>query len=187
MMAIMSNPLFDTLLTLPHENCHFDSGTALFRQGDRVRSLHLVQAGSVHLLRHQIGGFSLTLHRASAGAVLAEASLFSDAYHCDAIATQETQTVSIAKARVTTAMADDPTLARNWAAYLAREVQATRFRAETLALRTVAERLDAWLAMHGGRMPPRGEWNTVAGEIGVSAEALYRELAKRRGPDGVSR
>jgi len=167
-------------MRLPHDRCQFEPGATLFVQGDRVRALHLIETGNVHLVRHQIGGFALTLHRAGVGAVVAEASLFSDTYHCDAVAMQDTRTIAIAKPVIQRAMTDDPALAQNWAAYLAHEVQATRLRAEILALRTVAERLDAWLAMHGGHMPPKGDWKSVAGEIGVSAEALYREMAKRR-------
>jgi len=49
---------------------------------------------------------------------------------------------------------------------------------EIRALRTVSERLDAWLA--GGRMlPPKGEWQDLAQILGVTREALYRELAQR--------
>ena len=176
----MSHILFDALSALPHDSCQFAQGALLFVQGDRVRALHLIEAGNVHLVRHQIGGFALTLHRAGAGAVVAEASLFSDTYHCDAVAMQATCTIAIAKPVIHRAMTDDPALAQNWAAYLAHEVQTTRLRAEILALRTVAERLDAWLVMHGGAMVPKGDWKSVAGEIGVSAEALYREMAKRR-------
>ena len=51
-------------------------------------------------------------------------------------------------------------------------------RAEILALKTVAERLDAWIAWHEQR-PAKGKWRHVAEEIGVSPEAFYRELAKR--------
>jgi len=40
--------------------------------------------------------------------------------------------------------------------------------------------LDAWIAGNGGDFPPRGEWKLIAGQIGVSPEALYREIAKRR-------
>lgn len=49
-----------------------------------------------------------------------------------------------------------------------------------LSLKTVAERLDAWTAANQGAPPIKGEWKTVAVEMGVSPEALYRELAKRR-------
>jgi hypothetical protein len=43
----------------------------------------------------------------------------------------------------------------------------------------VAERLDAWL---GGEraLQEKGTWQDLAAELGVSREALYRELAKRR-------
>jgi len=180
MISIMSNQLVRALRALPHDIRHFDQGTLLFAQGDTVGSLHLIASGAVHLVRHQTGGFTLTLHRARTGAILAEASLFSDTYHCDAIAAQATRTVCIPRTTVRAAMAHDPELVQSWAGFLAREVQATRLRAEILALRTVAERLEAWLALQGGRLPDKGGWKTVATEIGVSAEALYRELARRR-------
>jgi hypothetical protein len=49
-----------------------------------------------------------------------------------------------------------------------------------LSLKTVAERLEGWLIWRGGGLPPKGAWKDIAAEIGVSPEALYRELAKRR-------
>ena len=64
-------------------------------------------------------------------------------------------------------------------ARLSHEVQATRTRAEILSLRTVAERLSAWLDVQGASRPDR-VWVDVAAEIAVSPEALYRELARRR-------
>ncbi|WP_291828294.1 hypothetical protein [Bosea sp. (in: a-proteobacteria)] len=64
--------------------------------------------------------------------------------------------------------------------HLAREVQTARLRAELLALRTVAERLDAWLDLDGGGIPPRGERLRLAAEFGVSPGALYREINRRR-------
>ncbi len=43
----------------------------------------------------------------------------------------------------------------------------------------VADRLDAWLC-EGHLLPNKGRWQDVASELGVSREALYRELARRR-------
>jgi hypothetical protein len=40
----------------------------------------------------------------------------------------------------------------------------------------------AWLAGHAANLPARGEWRALAGEIAVSPEALYREIARRRTP-----
>lgn len=67
-----------------------------------------------------------------------------------------------------------------WNAYMAREIQHARRSAEIISLRTVAARLDAWIAWNDGKFPPKGEWKTVAEDMGTSPEALYRELSKRR-------
>lgn len=176
----MSNQLIRALRALPHEVRRFTPGKLLFAQGDHVQVLYLIETGSVRLLRHLSDGFALTLHRAGPGAILAEASVFSEAYHCDAEASVATSVLCLAKPMLRAAMARDEALMLAWAGYLAHEVQATRFRAEILAIRTVAQRLDVWLASNGGDLPDKGEWHRLATEIGVSAEALYRELAKRR-------
>ena len=73
----------------------------------------------------------------------------------------------------------DPAFAAAWASHLAGEVRDARLRAEILALKTVAVRLSAWIAARG-KFPPKGTWKTVAQEIGISSEALYREIAQRR-------
>jgi hypothetical protein len=53
-------------------------------------------------------------------------------------------------------------------------------RSEIVSLKTVAQRLDAWIAWNGGRSPKKGEWKFVASQIGITPETLYREIAKRR-------
>jgi len=120
------------------------------------------------------------LQRALPNSVLAEASLFSERYHCDGVAARPTRTVSVAASAVRRLLAQDPRFAGSWAVHLSRELQATRLRAQILSLRTVRERLDAWIAWHGEGPPPNGTWKAVASELGTSPEALYRELARRR-------
>jgi len=180
MIAIMSSVLFDLLARLPSNRRHFGEGAFLFHRDDPVELLHLVEEGAVHLLRHQAGGASLVLQRARAGSLLAEASLYSEHYHCDAVAIRASATRSFAKPLLLQAIARDGALAEAWAGHLARDVQAARLRAEILSMRTVAERLDAWMDLRGRGLPQRGDGTAVASEIGVSPEALYRELARRR-------
>jgi CRP-like cAMP-binding protein len=72
-----------------------------------------------------------------------------------------------------------PDLADTWAKNLAQAVQAARLRAEIRSLPRVADRLGAWLA-EGNRLPDKGRWQEVAAELGVTREALYRELSRRR-------
>ena len=65
----------------------FRKGQYLFHQGDAVVSMFLIEAGEARLLRRQRGGAAIVLQRALPGSFLAEASLFTASYHCDAIAT----------------------------------------------------------------------------------------------------
>ena len=70
-------------------------------------------------------------------------------------------------------------VAESWSALLARSVQAARLRSEIRSLPRVADRLDAWLG-EGNALPERGHWQDVAAELGITREALYRELSRRR-------
>lgn len=180
MIAIMSSPLFDALLPLSGLPRPFAAGRVLFQRGDPVRHLHLVVAGVLQLRRDRPSGAALVLQRAGAGDVLAEASLWSPRHHCDAVAATAAQVRAIPAARARAAL-DDPATARAYAAHLAREVRATRARAEILRLPRLDDRLDAHAALHGP-LPPRGAWRGLADDLGVTPEALYRALARRRGP-----
>ncbi len=154
-------------------------GETLFVTGQEVTTICMVRSGSIHLLRHTTHGAQMVLQNAGAGAVVAEASAYSQRYHCDAAASGESVVASVPKERFLAALATDPTLAANWSELLARSVQAARLRAEIRSLPKVADRLDAWLG-EGNRLPDKGRWQDVAAELGVTREALYRELSRRR-------
>ena len=180
MIAIMSGTPAELLSKLKGHDAKLAAGAIVFRAGDPVVSLFLVNAGMVRLVRTLPHGLELTLQRAGAGAILAEASLFADRYHCDAVASENSivRIVSLREAKI--ALSKDSALALALARDLSVEVQRIRAHAEILSLKTVAERIDAWLAMNGGALPAKGRWRQVASDIGVTPEALYRELALRR-------
>ena len=180
MIAVRSMFLFERLHGLSPTEREFTPGAHLFRRGDEVSVLHLVVAGEAHLVRHRSDGGRLVLQRALPNTVLAEASLFSERYHCDCVAVMPTRTLAFPRPAVRLLLGADPGFAESFPLHLAQELQAMRFRAEILSLRTVRERLDAWLAWHGDDLPARGTWTTIASEIGTSPEVLYRELARRR-------
>lgn len=179
MISIMSGQIVRWLAAMNGHERALAAGAYLFHLGAPADALFVVLDGRVELIRHQEGGGAIVLQRAGAGDVLAEASLFSERYHCDAVARTTARVRGIANRRLRDRFRRDPDFAEAWAAHLAHEMQNARFRCEVLALRTVAARLDAWLAWYG-KLPPRGEWNRFAEQIGVSPEALYRELARRR-------
>jgi len=157
----------------------FASGEHLFRGGDPVVSMMLLRAGRAELVRHTDQGLKMILHRAGPGQILAEASAWSNAYHCDAVAAAPCVAALVPRQVFRARLKSDPGLAALWARSLARAVQAARLSAEIRSLPRVADRLDAWLA-EGQSLPERGRWQEVAAELGITREALYRELARRR-------
>lgn len=156
----------------------FPAGAQLFSVGDPVTGVFFLSEGQVDLVRHTTSGARLILHRSIPGQVLAEASVYSQRYHCDAQAAGASRVSVLPLPAFLQALERDPALARHWAASLAHALQRARLNAEIRAQRTVAGRLDAWLDS-GNEMPPKGQWQSVADTLGVSREALYRELARR--------
>jgi len=177
MIAIMRTPI--SMLFHGSREIGLAAGETLFVTREEVANIYMVRSGSIHLLRHTTHGAQMVLQNAGPGAVVAEASAYSQRYHCDAAAAEESVVAGVPKARFLSALADDPALAESWAALLARSVQAARLRAEIRSLPKVADRLEAWLG-EGNHLPDRGRWQEVAAELGVTREALYRELARRR-------
>jgi len=179
MIAIMLNGFFENLITQAGTHRTVTQGAFLFRQDDPVTSVFAVQSGLVELTRFDQDGGSIVLQRAIKQTILAEASLYSETYHCDAVAALPSVLFEMPKPAFRERLDRDPDFSSLWAAHLAGEVRTTRYRCEILSRQTVSARLDGWLAWQGV-LPTKGEWKNVALQIGVSPEALYRELKKRR-------
>ncbi len=164
---------------LPNTVRSYKAGSAIFHQSDKIISMFLVIRGEARLIRRNRNGDALILQRATAGSIIAEASLFAGSYHCDAVAYTDIKLAILPRNKVKQKFASDTKFARAWAEHLAQEVRAARLRAEILSLKTVSQRLSAWTANYGP-LPARGTWKSLAQELGTSAEALYREIAKRK-------
>ncbi len=180
MIDIMSDNFVEQLIAQAGRRRSLDRGSYLFHQGAPVRSIFVIEEGLVELIRHHRNGASIVVQRATGRTILAEASVYSASYHCDAVAESPSSVFTLPKAAFLKLLQGDAAFANLWAAHLAREVQSARYRSEILTRKTVAERLDGWLAWRGNELPSKGQWKRIAGQIGVSPEALYRELAKRR-------
>jgi len=180
MIPIMSENFIAQLIARTDKRRTLDQGSYLFHQGDPIKSVFIVENGLVELTRHQRDGASIILQRATGRMVLAEASVYSEAYHCDAVVEAPSSVFELPRAVFLRHLREDDAFSSLWAAHLAAQVQTARTRSEILVRKTVAERLDGWLAWQGQEVPPKGRWKSVAAQIGVSPEALYRELAKRR-------
>jgi CRP-like cAMP-binding protein len=182
MITIMSKSFAKQLIERAQKHRTLKKGTFLFHKGDPVNCVFVIDKGLVELTRPQIDGTSITMQRATAQTVLAEASVYSDIYHCDACAAMPSTVFQLSKTEFLSHLSKDPPFSILWSAHLAREVQSARYRSEILSSKTVAQRLDGWLSWYKNELPDKGQWKSVAEQIGVSPEALYRELAKRRTP-----
>ncbi|MCJ9428164.1 Crp/Fnr family transcriptional regulator [Kordiimonas marina] len=179
MILIMLHDIIPSLLSMQDRELSLAPDQCLFRQGEAAGALHVVLTGQLNLVRRQEDGSTLILQRPGPGEILAEASLFSAHYHCDGVATTAASVAHIPKRALLGRFRADPDFAEGLTAHLARTVQNARLRSEILSLRTVSARLDTWQGWYG-QLPPKGEWRQLADEIGVSPEALYREMAKRQ-------
>jgi CRP-like cAMP-binding protein len=171
-----------------------EPGEALFRQGEATAAIYVVRAGRVRLVRHLDDGSTVALHAALADETLAEAALFAEAYHCDAVAEIASEVAVIPKTELLAALEADPRACMALAEGLASQVRDLRARLELRNIRAATERILCWLRMRATGAPPTVRidrpWTEIAAEIGLTHEAIYRALAALqrdgrivRGPD----
>jgi CRP-like cAMP-binding protein len=156
-------------------------GEALFRQGDATVAIYIVRDGRVRLVRHLADGSTLALHAAQADETLAEAALFADAYHCDAVAEIPSTVTIVPKAELLAALEVDPQASLALAKGLAARVRDLRAQLELRNIRSAPERVLGWLRMRAIGSPPAVRidrpWTEIAAEIGLTHEVIYRALA----------
>lgn len=151
----------------------------LFTQGKKPERMFYVARGEVVLQRLGAQGESLVLQRARQGFV-AEASLQSSSYHCDAMVTVAGDLVSIAVEPIRQALLADPAFAMRWMGMLNQELKRLRAQCERLSLKGVRNRLLHLIETEGqrGRLPLGAGLKSIASELGVTHEALYRTVAE---------
>jgi CRP-like cAMP-binding protein len=154
-------------------------GELLFRQGDRAAAIYKVESGRLRLIRRTVDDHLVILHTARGGEFFAEASLFAEAYHCDAVVAAQSRVRVYPKAMVMDALRTDPALAEAFMARLARQLQELRAQMELRNIRSARERLLQYLRLrvHGRRIAIEGQLQDIAAEIGITREALYRTIA----------
>jgi CRP-like cAMP-binding protein len=156
-------------------------GDLLFRQGDPAAAIYKVESGRLRLIRRTVDDHLVILHTAHRGEFFAEASLFADAYHCDAVAAAPSSIRVYPKQIVMEAMRRDPALAEAFMARLARQLQELRARMELRNIRSARDRVLQYLRLragvHGRSIAVEGQLQDIAAEIGMTREALYRTPA----------
>jgi len=163
------------------------AGEAVFRLGTPPTRMLFVLEGEVRLVRISPGGAEIVLQRTSSG-FLAEASLESARYHCDAIAAADSRLLAFPIGAFRDALRRDEGFRTFWIARLAREVRMLRSQNERLALRSAAERIEHYIEAEGeqGRLELNRSRKAWAAELGLTHEVLYRTLAGLRRSGRIS-
>jgi CRP/FNR family transcriptional regulator, dissimilatory nitrate respiration regulator len=187
-MSLSRHPVFPLALRPCVFRLELDPAQHLFRVGTQPRYIHFVEEGAVRLVRHGRHGEEVVLHDARPGEFLAEASLDSSRYHCDAVASQPSVVLRATKADFQRLLADDPDFARSWIALLAAQLRTARARVERLSLRSADERIRHLLQSEGRgsrcELEITGSLKDLARRLGLTHESLYRTLARMQ-KDGV--
>ncbi len=154
-------------------------GELLFEQGGEIQNMYLISHGRVKLFRHSADGEITLLHVAVAGEMIAEASLFSDHYHCNAIADRPCEIRSIRREIALKQVLDDPQGGQEVLALFSRQIRDLRGLIETRNIRSAGQRILAFLksiADSDGKAMITFPVRDMAYKLGLAHETVYREL-----------
>jgi CRP-like cAMP-binding protein len=158
------------------------AGQALFHRGERVAGLYEVMNGRFRLVRYGRDGSEIILYVATAGETIAEASLFSSTYRCDAVAMTDARVRLYPKAAMLAELQRSPAAAKKYMAMLAEQVMNLRTRLEQRNIRSAHDRVRHYLAINVGEdgrtVRLRGTVKELAAELGLTHEAVYRVLSE---------
>ena len=157
-----------------------DKGESLFQQGATIERMFVLVRGRVRLLRHTVEGNAVVLHSGRAGEMIAEASLFSDTYHCSAIVDQHAEFHTLERNAALAQILDSPGNSRRVLKLLSHQVRNLRGLIEVRNIRSAQSRILAYLSnMAGsdGRVILNASLRDIAYKLGLAHETLYRELS----------
>ena len=166
-----------------------EADEALFHQGDKVSAIFEVEQGRLRLIRHTINNQQVVLHTARSGELFAEAALFSDRYHCDAVSAVASYVRAYSKRKLLAAFRSDPALGEHFMASLAHQIQALRARLEQRNIRSARERVLHYLmlaAVEDGFDESRFEGDLFHARK-HSAPPSFCRVLYRLGSQGVAR
>ncbi len=166
-------------------------GTLLFSPGDATRGFFAVLAGAVRLYRVSPKGKEISIEIAGEGRTLAEASLFSDVYHCYAEALKDSTVCLIRKAAFLELIQKDSQFTAAWLRVLSFKVIHLHQQIEELSLKTPRARIVSYILLLA-EMQNRASVTlpvhrkSIATLLGMTHETFYR-AAKELENEGLVR
>lgn len=182
MKALLLPPALLQLLPVAlHTQCSgslIRKNERLFLTGQKPQWMFFVVAGEVILERAGLQGEPVIIQRTRQGFV-SEASLKTSRYHCDAVAIVDTTVIQVPAQALVDAMDRDSAFASRWIGMLTHEVRRLRLHLERLSMKSVQDRLLHLIQTEGhqGQYDVPSGLKTLAAELGVTHEALYRTMA----------
>lgn len=166
-------------------------GEVLFRAGEPARFLFSVATGQVRLVRYTTEGEAVTIHSAARGETFAEAALFSDVYHCHAIAMGPSVVHCHPKVAILAQLAGHADIAADFMRHLARQVRDLRTLLELHNVHAAPERVMQYLLLHADAesktVSRTLSGKEIAQQLGLAHETLYRALARLEKEDKIKR
>ncbi|MEE9333114.1 MAG: Crp/Fnr family transcriptional regulator [Granulosicoccaceae bacterium] len=151
-----------------------NTGEALFLQGSTTRGLFYLHSGAIELTRETSSGHSIVIHRAYEGAMFAEASLFTNLYHCTAIATKDTAVIECRRDIILNLLQNNLEFTRAVVLRFATHIQESRRHIELLSIRSADERVLS--AINSGLLVD--DISKLANLLGLAQETVYRALKR---------
>ena len=187
----MLSDVLEKLVAEPSATRDLGPGEFLFREGDHAEHVFAVEEGRVRLTRYLSNGKAVFMHVARAGRTFTEAALFSDVYHCNAIADVKSRVLMYRKQHILDAIRRDSSLALEYIASLSREVQRLRTQLELHNIQSARERILQFLLLEIRPESPEvhidGSLKDLASGLGLAHETFYRELARLEDDRIISR
>lgn len=154
-------------------------GMILFAPGDESRGFYAVSSGAMRLYRVSPAGKEVTLAIADACSTFAEASVFSDIYHCYSQALRDTTLSFFAKDEFLKILQSDALFACAWIQFLSLQVLSLRRRIEDLSVKPPIARIAGYILLlselqdNEPVMLPAHR-KSIATLLGMTHETFYR-------------
>jgi CRP-like cAMP-binding protein len=156
----------------------FGKGEYLFHVGKAPEYMFFIVSGEAVLSRSNPQGEATILQRCKGG-FLSEASLLTDVYHCDAMATHAGTAIALPIQAFRNSLKEER-FSSKWVKLLSREIMRLRTQSERLGLKDVKSKLIHLIETDGqqGTLALEADYKSLAAELGITHEALYRTISK---------
>ena len=164
---------------LPTTKVMLVKGEHLFEQGDCVANIYFINSGKIKLIRNTIEGSAVVLHIGLSNETIAEASMFSDFYHCTAIADSPSTVSYVKKDELLSLLKSKPEETLKLLAIFSGQIRDLRSLSEIKNIRSAKERILSYLFSNANKNKEvvlNSSLKDIAQKIGLAHETFYREL-----------